>query len=36
MKLILTRHGLTVENTEGRVQGIQHGTLHDCTKHLEK
>jgi len=29
MKLILTRHGITVENTEGRVQGQQHGTLHE-------
>jgi len=29
MKLILTRHGLTIENTEGRVQGQLHGTLNE-------
>lgn len=29
MKLILTRHGLTIENTEGRVQGHNPGTLHE-------
>ena len=27
MKLIITRHGETIENTEGIIQGHLHGTL---------
>lgn len=29
MKLILTRHGLTIENTIGKIQGHNSGTLHE-------